>query len=66
MLKLSTNSANFIGRIFALFLNFFVIYILINHFLKDPKNEHVIFTINIIHFEFKSLYLIYFMIILFI
>jgi hypothetical protein len=64
MLTLSTNSGNFIGRLFFLVVTFFLGYLFINFGLKEPNNGHVIFRITAIHFEFKTVYLIYFLIVI--
>jgi hypothetical protein len=62
MLTLPTNSANFIGRLLFLVVTFWMEYLFINLGLKEPNNGHVIFRISAIHFEFKAIYIIYFLI----
>jgi len=62
MLILPTNLANFIGRLFFLALTICIGYFFINFGLKEPNNGHVIFQITAIHFEFKAIYLMYFLI----
>jgi hypothetical protein len=62
MLTLPPNSGNFIGRIFFLGITFFLAYLFVHFGLNDPKNEHVIFRITAFHFEFKVLYIMYFLI----
>jgi hypothetical protein len=62
MLTFPTNSANFIGRIFFLVVTFLLEYLFINFGLKEPNNGHVIFKISAIHFEFKAIHLMYFLI----
>jgi len=55
MLKLSTNSPNFIARSFSLCLILFSEYLLIRYGMKDPGNNHTIGTI-------KAGYILYFLI----
>ena len=62
MLTLPTNFANFIGRLFFLVGTFYLGYLFINFGLKEPNNGHVVFRITAIHFEFKAIYLMYFLI----
>jgi hypothetical protein len=62
MLTLPTNSVNFIGRLLYLIVTFWMEYLFINFRLKEPTNGHVIFRIPAIHFEFKAIYIIYFLI----
>jgi hypothetical protein len=64
MLTLSTNSGNFIGRLFFLVVTFFLAYLFINFGLKEPKMDNVVFQITAIHFEFKAIYVMYFLIII--
>ncbi|MEO6455375.1 MAG: hypothetical protein ABIN97_14945 [Ginsengibacter sp.] len=62
MLTLPTNSANFIGRLFFLAVTFLMGYLFINFGLKEPNNGKVIFKITALHFEFKAVYIMYFLI----
>ena len=62
MLTLPTNFANFIGRLLFLIVIFWMEYLFINFGLKEPNNGDVIFRISAIHFEFKVVYILYFLI----
>lgn len=62
MLTLPTNSTNFIGRIFFLLLTFFLFYLFLNFGVKDPKGEHIVFAITLLHFEFRVKYIMYFLV----
>jgi len=64
MLTLSTNSANFIGRLFFLVVTFFLGYIFVKLGLQESNNGHVVFRITAIHFEFKTIYIMYFLILI--
>jgi hypothetical protein len=62
MLTFSANSTNIIGRVFFLLLTFILIYIFTNIGLKDHNMAHIIFKIPPLHFKFKVLYIMYFLI----
>ena len=62
MWTLPTNLTNFIGRLFFLALTFCIGYLFINFGLKEANNDHVIFKITSLHFEFKAVYIMYFLI----
>src|SRR5689334_4498856 len=60
------NQLNFIARIFFFVLTLLLVYILATIGLKEPDMKDVIFRISQLHFKFKVLYLMYFLIAVFI
>jgi len=62
IMVLPTNTLNFALRIFSLIVTFFLGYLFLNFGLNDPGVQKVIFRIQLIHFEFKGLYLMYLLI----
>jgi hypothetical protein len=62
ILTLPANSANFFGRLAFLVVTFFLGYLFITFGLKEANSGHIIFKISAINFEFKVVYIMYFLI----
>lgn len=62
MLTLQTNSANFLLRFFMLACVIYLGHYTYLRIMNGPNDEHILFSITTLHFEFKRIFILYFQI----